>query len=283
MARPRKLLTCQYNDTWTRDFGPLTVESSSGGHVFIDYTFNAWGGKYNSALDDAVTKTLHAYKRFNQTDISSRNFVLEGGAIESDGQGNILTTAACLLNPNRNPELSRREIENELSESLGALNVLWLEDGYLSGDDTDSHIDTLARFAPNNTIVYVACDDPNDEHYDALKKMERQLEMLRSHNKLPYRLIPLPWPSAKYNEEEQRLPATYANYLITNGAVLVPIYQDKHDALALAKISSAYPGREIIGIDCSALIEQHGSLHCITMQIPLGAIEKYSGVESKQL
>jgi agmatine deiminase len=198
--------------------------------------------------------------------------MLEGGAIESDGAGTILTTTECLLNPNRNPHLQQREIEAQLGQLLGAQHFLWLEHGYLAGDDTDSHIDTLARLCPNDTIAYVFCDDPGDEHYAALQRMAEQLRTFRTADDRPYRLLPLPWPQACYGPSGERLPATYANFLIINGAVLVPTYDCAQDETALKVIAQAFPDRKIIGIDCSPLILQHGSLHCVTMQLPRGVL-----------
>lgn len=254
------------NDTWARDFGPITIEED-GKPVLLDFTFTGWGGKFAAEKDNAVSRKLHAAGAFGATPLRTVDLVLEGGSIESDGQGTLLTTTECLLNPNRNPHLSKEQIEDRLKAELGVSTILWLEHGYLAGDDTDAHIDTLARLCPDKTIVYVACDDPVDEHFGTLKAMEQELEQFAG-----YRLLPLPWPGAKYDSEGHRLPATYANYLVINGAVLVPTYSDPADAQALEVIQEAFADREIIGIDCSTLILQHGSLHCITMQIPEGVI-----------
>ncbi len=259
------------NDTWARDFGPLTVERD-GKPLLLDFGFNGWGLKFAADRDNLITGRLHRAGAFGDTPLEIAGLILEGGSIESDGKGTILTTAECLLNPNRNPHLSREEIERALGEKLGADRVLWLENGYLAGDDTDSHIDTLARLAPDDTIVYVRCDDATDEHYPALFLMEKELKALRTREGNPYRLIPLPWPRPCHDEEGERLPATYANYLVLNGAVLVPTYEDPGDEGALAAIGRAYPNREIIGIDCRPLILQHGSLHCVTMQILKGVL-----------
>ncbi len=253
------------NDTWSRDFGPVTIEEG-GKPVLLDFTFNGWGGKFEAGLDNAVTRYLHACGAFGATELRTVDLVLEGGSIESDGAGTLLTTTECLLNPNRNPHLSKAQIEERLRNELGVEKILWLENGYLAGDDTDAHIDTLARLCPNNTIVYVACDDPSDEHFAALKAMELELMQFPG-----YRLLPLPWPKAKFDDDGHRLPATYANFLVINRAVLVPTYNDPADTDALDVVGKAFPGREIIGIDCSTLILQHGSLHCVTMQIPKGA------------
>lgn len=254
------------NDTWARDFGPITIEENDR-PVLLDFTFNGWGGKFPADLDNVISRNLHQRGAFGTTPLRSIDLILEGGSIESDGEGTLLTTTECLLNPNRNPQLSKEQIEGVLKSELGVVSILWLENGSLAGDDTDAHIDTLARLCPNKTIVYVACDDPADEHFEGLKAMEMELM------KFPgYRLLPLPWPSAKYDADGQRLPATYANYLVINGAVLVPTYNDSADERALEVVQKAFPGREIIGIDCSTLILQHGSLHCVTMQIPKGVL-----------
>lgn len=254
------------NDTWARDFGPITIEEN-GAPVLLDFTFNGWGGRFPASLDNAISQKLHEKGAFGTTPLRSIDFVLEGGSIESDGAGTLLTTAQCLLNPNRNPYCTREQIEERLKTELGIHTMLWLNNGFLAGDDTDSHIDTLARLCPNRTILYVACDDPDDEHFEELKAMEQELMAFPD-----YRLLPLPWPSAKYDADGVRLPATYANYLIINGAVLVPSYNDPTDEDALEVVQKAFPEREIIGIDCSTLIMQHGSLHCVTMQIPRGVL-----------
>ena len=195
------------------------------------------------------------------------DFVLEGGSLESDGHGTLLTTSECLLSEFRNPSYTKEMIEQRLKEDFGLVRVLWLNHGYLEGDDTDSHIDTLARFCDRDTIAYVRCDDPVDAHFDALQKMEQELRQFRTFAGQPYRLIPLPMADAAYDDEGNRLPATYANFLIINGAVLVPTYGNPlKDELALNQLRIAFPDREIVGVDCRILIEQHGSLHCVTMQ-----------------
>ncbi len=201
------------------------------------------------------------------------NLIREGGSLESDGAGTLLTISACLLEANRNPHLGRTELEQRLRQQLGAESVLWLEHGYLAGDDTDSHVDTLARLAPDNCIIYQSCDDPADEHYTELTAMAEELASLRTREGHPFQLLPLPWPVACHADDGHRLPATYANFLILNGAVLVPVYDSSRDESALAVIRCAFPDREIIAVPCRPLIEQHGSLHCITMQIPKGVLE----------
>ncbi|MDD2336840.1 MAG: agmatine deiminase family protein [Geobacteraceae bacterium] len=259
------------NDTWMRDFGPITVLEGEK-PLLLDFFFNGWGLKFAADQDNQATRRLHQAGAFAATPLESVGLVLEGGSIESDGNATLLTTEECLLGPNRNPHLSRKEIEAALAETLGAENILWLGNGFLAGDDTDSHIDTLARLCPEDTIVFVTCPDEDDLHFTALRQMASELESFRTGDGLPYRLIPLPWPSPRHDKDGQRLPATYANFLVINEAVLVPTYQDKNDTAALAAIREAFPNRTIIGIDCLPLIEQHGSLHCLTMQIPKGVL-----------
>ena len=266
---PRNLsfIEIDTNDTWIRDFGYISVVED-GEVKLLDFKFDAWGGKFESALDNEVNKKLHQKGYMGVTPLESIDFVLEGGAIESDGLGTILTTSACLCNENRNGGLSKDEVEDKLAEYLGAKRVLWLEHGYLAGDDTDSHIDTLARFVSSDSIAYVQCLDEEDEHYVELKKMEEQLRKFKTLEGKPYVLFPLPMPSAKCNEEGNRLPATYANFLITNGALVYPTYSDYEDEYAHEIFKILFPDREIIPVECSRLIEEGGSLHCSTMQIP---------------
>jgi agmatine deiminase len=258
------------NDTWARDFGPITVYDD-GTPAMLDFGFNGWGLKFPAALDNRINRLL-AEKGLFTAGISTRPLILEGGSIESDGNGTLLVTATCLLSSNRNPHLDRNQLELTLAKELGAEHILWLQHGYLAGDDTDAHVDTLARLCPDDTILYVACDNPADEHFQELSLMQRELEALRTRNGSPFRLLPLPMPAPSFDSEGERLPATYANFLIINGAVLVPTYNDPCDATALALICAAFPGREIIGIDCRPVLEQHGSLHCLTMQLPKGTL-----------
>lgn len=257
------------NDTWSRDHGPITV-LRDGHPLLLDFAFNGWGGKFAAEMDDAITLTLFSKKAFGEISMESVPIVLEGGAIDTDGNGTILTTASCLLNPNRNGDTTESAVEFMLHENLGARRVLWLHHGRLAGDDTDGHIDTLARFCDDKTIAYVACPNRRDSHFAELKAMEEELGEFRTADGEPYRLVPLPWPKAIYDDARKRLPATYANFLIINGAVLVPTYNDKADGKALETLQSCFPDREIVGIDCRCLLNQHGSLHCVTMQIPAG-------------
>ncbi len=264
-----QILGVPTNDTWIRDFGPITVCQGTD-RLWLDFCFSGWGHKFEADLDNQVTRSIHTQGVFGATGLMSIEMVLEGGSIESDGAGTLMTTTQCLLNPNRNAHLNRTDIEARLMCELGVDRFLWLERGYLAGDDTDAHIDTLARFAPHETIVHVTCPDSGDSHYEELQAMEAQLKTWRSRTGQPYRLLALPWPAARFDGDGCRLPATYANFLVINGAVLVPVYGDPRDTEALQVIEQAFPGRRIIGIDCSVLIRQHGSLHCATMQLPQG-------------
>ena len=259
------------NDTWTRDFGPITVLLNNN-PALLDFGFNGWGLKFPANHDNMVSRRLWEQGGFRPR-LNTIGIQLEAGSIESDGLGTILTTRECLLSPNRNPQLDRAELEQAFSSLLGAHRVLWLNNGWLAGDDTDSHVDMLARICPDNTILYVKCDDQRDEHYEPLRLMEQELQAFRAPDESPYRLVPLPWPKARFDESAHRLPASYANFLVINGAVLVPLYEDPDkDEAALNRVGEAFPGREIIGINCLPLIRQHGSLHCITMQLPEGVM-----------
>lgn len=259
------------NDTWVRDYGPIAV-FKDGRTVLTDFTFNAWGMKFAADCDNLVTSRLQARGVFKAPLVNYRDLVLEGGSIETDGNGTVLTTTCCLTAPNRNDALSREQLEQELLDRLGCVKMLWLDHGALSGDDTDGHIDTLARFAPDGVILYCGCDNPEDEHYEPLMKMEEDLKQMTDAEGNPYHLIKLPLPDAMY-DEISRLPATYANFLVMNHQVLVPVYgQPENDVKACELIGQAFPGRKIQGIDCRPLICQHGSLHCATMQLPEGSL-----------
>lgn len=259
------------NDTWVRDHGPITVYQNNV-PTLLDFTFNGWGDKFKSDLDNQVTRHLHSLGAFGVTAMQTINMVLEGGGIETDGAGSLLTTESCLLSPQRNPQLNKQQIEARLKALLGVERVLWLKHGQLAGDDTDGHIDTLARFCDAQTITYIACDDPRDEHYVELQTMEAELKALRTREGKPYRLVPLPWPLAKFSGDGKRLPASCANFLIINGAVLAPTYDDPADAEVLVRLRTCFPDREVIDIPCLPLIKQYGSLHCVTMQLPAGVL-----------
>ena len=263
-----RFMPCDTNDTWARDHGPITLIDPDGRPLLFDFKFNGWGLKFAADKDNLITRRTLEAGLLQGTYVNRLNFALEGGSIESDGRGTLLTTSECLLSPNRNGQMNRAEIETYLKEQFNLRQVLWLDHGYLAGDDTDSHVDTLARLCPDDTIAYVRCTDTADEHYEALRLMEEQLKTFRTPEGKPYRLLPLPMADAIV-EDGERLPATYANFLVMNGAVLYPTYnQPANDAQAAQVLQKAFPGREVVGIDCRALIRQHGSLHCVTMQYP---------------
>ncbi len=283
----RKLLPSEYaerlrcvelpsNDTWARDHAGLALlDERNGGKALADFCFNGWGMKFAANYDNLLTESLYRSGVFADDVklLNLRQFVLEGGAVESDGQGTVLSTASCLFEPNRNAGIPDERLPY-LAQALGAERLLILEHGALMGDDTDGHIDTLARFCSADTIAYVRCDDTCDVHYYSLLAMEKELQELRQANGEPYKLLPLPMAPEVY-EEGERLPATYANFLIINGAVLMPSYQAPTDALAAEQLAKAFPDREICQIDCLPLIKQHGSLHCVTMQYPKGFLKPF--------
>ena len=263
---------CPVNDTWARDHGFITTLLRDGSPVLTDFQFNGWGMKFAAYYDNMINQCLHEdlFPEVGYRD--ARRIVLEGGSIESDGRGTVMTTEECLFAPNRNYFSSREEAEGVLCRFLGAKRVLWIENGYLQGDDTDSHVDTLARFAPHDSIVYVLCADPSDEHYEDLKEMERQIADFRTLDGEPYRMVALPMVTPIYDpdDEEQRLPATYANFYFVNGAILVPVYGVATDEVALGVMAEAFPEYPIVPVASRVLIRQHGSLHCSTMQFPVG-------------
>jgi agmatine deiminase len=259
------------NDTWARDHGGITV-IENGKPVVLDFMFNGWGLKFAADKDNLITELLYSKNILKADKLVKTGLVLEGGGIESDGLGTLMTTSECLLSPNRNPHLSKEDIEARLKSLFGVQRVLWLNNGYLAGDDTDSHIDTLARLCDADTICYVKCEDIKDEHFLALRAMEEELKAFKKANGEPYKLVALPMADACFDDEGQRLPATYANFLIINGAVLVPTYGVKQDKEALEILRGCFPKHEIIGLDCLPLIWQHGSLHCISMQYPVRVV-----------
>lgn len=267
-----RFMECETNDTWARDHGAITMLDAEGASL-LDFMFNGWGLKFASDKDNLIIRQAVKVGFLNGRYVNRLGFVLEGGSIESDGLGTLLTTSECLLSPNRNGQMSRDEIEDYLCSVFHLKQVLWLDHGYLAGDDTDSHVDTLARLCSPDTIAYVQCTDTQDEHYEALHQMEEQLKTFRTLNGNPYRLLALPMVD-KIEEEGERLPATYANFLIMNDAVLYPTYrQPENDQRAKEVLQEAFPEYEIVGIDCRTLIKQHGSLHCVTMQYPAGVLK----------
>ncbi len=269
-ARQDRLLLVQLptNDTWARDFGPITLVTDNG-YAVADFKFNGWGLKFAADKDNLLTRGMIDKGVLRCEYINRLNFVLEGGSIESDGKGTLLTTSRCLLSPNRNGEFSRSDIEEVLTAQFGLRKILWLEHGYLAGDDTDSHIDTLARLAPGDTILYTGCNNADDEHFEELQAMRQELMEFTTSEGNPYNLIELPLPDPVYDADGMRLPATYANFLIMNRTILMPSYrQPMNDELAAKIMRIAFPDHEVRMIDCVALIQQHGSLHCVTMQVP---------------
>ena len=259
------------NDTWVRDYGPITI-NRDGETMLTDFTYNAWGMKFAADCDNLVSSRLKELGILKMPLLNCRDLVLEGGSIETDGKGAVMTTTCCLTAPNRNDALTREQLQQALLERLCCHKMLWVNHGELAGDDTDGHIDTLARFAPDGVILYTGCDDPEDEHFETLKLMEEDLKQFTDAEGKPYRLIKLPLPDACY-DEISRLPATYANFLVTNHQVLVPVYgQTEKDLKACQLIGEAFPGRKVVAVDCRPLICQHGSLHCATMQLPKGAL-----------
>lgn len=262
---------CDTNDTWARDHAFLTCLDNEDPErrILLDFCFNGWGMKFAANYDNQINNRLYKSGLLDGVYLDCRDFVLEGGAIESDGEGTLLTTSSCLLAPNRNEPLDKHDIEKTIRNIFNAKRVLWLNHGGLAGDDTDGHIDTLARFCNPQTIAYVECKDKNDEHYEELNKMQKELRSFRNNEGKPYQLVGLPMPDAIYDEEGYRLPATYANFLIMNDAVLCPTYnQPENDAQAIKTLSEIFTDREVVGVDCRVLIRQHGSLHCCTMQYP---------------
>lgn len=260
------------DDTWARDHAFLTLVGEDGPRL-LDFAFNGWGRKFAAERDNQINRCLWEQGVFGGTYEDHLDFVLEGGSIETDGRGTLLTTTRCMTAPNRNQPLSQADIEERLRAYFHAERVLWLDHGHLAGDDTDGHIDTLARFCPSDTIAYVQCTDASDVHYDELQRMEAQLRTFRTPEDRPYTLLPLPMAEAAYDADGERLPATYANFLVINGAVLMPTYgHPDTDEQARRQLQRAFPRHEVVGIDCQTLILQHGSLHCSAMQFPVGAI-----------
>ena len=270
MARV-SIYECDNNDTWARDHAFITLVSTTDASAscrLLDFRFNGWGEKFAADKDNRINRTLYDKGVFSGERVDYDDFVLEGGSIESDGRGTVLTTSVCLMAPHRNQPMTQAEVETVLKERLCARKIVWLDYGQLIGDDTDGHIDTIVRVCPDNTLLYVGCDDENDPQYADLKALENQLQQATDADGRPYRLLKLPMPDALYDDGD-RLPATYANFLIINGAVIVPTYnQEENDARALELVAEAFPGYDIIGIDSQTIVRQHGSIHCLTMQYP---------------
>lgn len=262
-----------FNDTWTRDYGPLCIEKDNRKRA-LDFGFNGWGLKFAADKDNLINLSLNE-KGLIPDNVyrNNRDFILEGGSVESDGAGTLLTTSRCLCSPNRNGGKSKQELSEILGRRLGVSHVLWLDYGALEGDDTDSHIDTLARIAPNDTIIFTGCRDIDDTHFEELLRMRAQLSMFRTIEGNPFNLVELPLPSPVYDEDGNRIPATYANYLITGKVIFMPTYADpERDLLASRTLNIVFPDHKVVGVDCRTLLKQHGSLHCATMQLHPGEI-----------
>ena len=266
-----RFVECPLNDTWARDHGAISVWGNNGEKCIEDFVFNGWGLKFGADLDNQITRTIYKKGAFaaDVRYLDMRPFVLEGGSIDTDGAGTLMATSECLCSLNRNEYLSRQEIEEKLKQAFGLQHILWLDHGGIAGDDTDSHVDILARFCSPDTIAYTACEDPADENYASLKAMEEQLRTFRTLDDKPYRLIPLPLPEPLYLDD-YRLPASYANFLIVNGGVLMPGAGSPLDEKAAGQLQQAFPDRTVEIIDCRALLSGHGGLHCITMNYPFG-------------
>ena len=263
-----RFVEVEYDDTWLRDTGPITLRGDDGFRL-LDFRFTGWGGKFGAERDDRLVAQLEESGIFSNNTLQSIDFALEGGAIETDGAGTLLSTLHCLRE--RHPTSSQVELETKLGSWLHQDRFLWLQHGYLEGDDTDAHIDTLARFVAPDAIVYQSCDDPDDSHHAELQAMAGELAAMRTRDGTPYRLFPLPWPSPVL-DGDRRLPASYANFLIVNGAVLMPVYDDPADEKAAAVLAEAFPDREIVQVPARPLVWQNGSLHCLTMQMPEGSV-----------
>ncbi len=268
---PAKLtwIEIEYDDTWLRDTGPISLIGGQAGFRILDFNFNGWGGKFRAQRDDALVSGLVQRGLFQNAVLTQLDFVLEGGAIETDGAGTLLSTWTCLHR--RHPQRTRTQIEQQLHAALPIQRILWLEHGELQGDDTDAHIDTLARFTPAAGIIFQACNDSSDLHFAELDAMRKELEVLRDSQGVPYRLHALPWPPAII-EQGRRLAVSYANYLLVNGGVLVPAYELDTDTAAAEVIARAYPDRVMVPVPCRPLIRQNGSLHCVSMQLPSGLL-----------
>ena len=269
------LYECPINDTWARDSGVITMITPDGPEI-LDFAFNGWGGKFPADNDNSINRHLAESHVIYGNYHECKDFVLEGGSIETDGKGTLLTTESCLLTPTRNAMLNKADIELLLKRVFNLRQVLWLKHGSLQGDDTDGHIDTLARLCPGGTIVYVKCSDKNDIHYNELALMEEELKAFRQIDGEAFKLVPLPMPRAIYDKESgERLPATYANYLVLNNAVIMPTYsQPDNDSAATKVLASIFPEREIVSVPATALIRQHGSIHCSAMQLPAGVLKR---------
>jgi agmatine deiminase len=269
-ADPRRIFFHHHptNDAWCRDHGPIFVHREAGGRreqAILDWGYNAWGGKYPPYdLDDVIPRRI---AKELGLPVIEPGIILEGGSIDVNGRGALLTTEACLLNPNRNPQLDRDRIEGYLRAYLGVSHILWLGDG-IAGDDTDGHVDDLTRFVSPDTVVTVVEEDPADENYEPLQENLERLHGMTDQDGMPLRVMTLPMPRPLY-QDGQRLPASYANFYIANGLVMLPTYDPDRDDEAAATLQTLFPDRQIVGVDCTDLVWGLGAFHCVTQQWPL--------------
>lgn len=254
------------DEPWCRDHGPIFLVNDATGEVAAaDFDFNAWGGKYEgTGRDRKVPSTL---ARLLGLRCFTNPMVLEGGSIEVNGTGSLLTTRSCLLNPNRNPVMTPEQVEDNLRGWLGVRNILWLGDG-IEGDDTDGHIDDLTRFVGKSRVVTVVEDNPNDANHKVLQENLAALRGLRDEEGTPLEVVTLPMPANRLDYEGQRLPASYANFLVLNGGVLMPAFRDPRDDEAASILSSVFPGRKVVPVDCRDIIVGLGTVHCLSQQQP---------------
>lgn len=265
---PARLVIAPYNDTWCRDYGPVAV-AAAGRTALLDFRFQGWGSKYEASLDNDINQRLQLLWK---APLQSIDYELEGGSIETDGCGSLLTTEHCLLDSNRNTAFSKAEVEQFVLQQLGLERVLWISEGALLGDDTDSHIDNLVRFCSEDTIAYLTCTRRDDVHYEPLRRMQEQVLQLRRPDGTPYHLHAIDLPEPQFDEAGKRLPGSYVNFLILNGSVLVPVFGCPQDAQALNVLQQCFPGKRIVPVPGANLIRQYGGPHCATMQLPLGTL-----------
>ena len=268
---PLRLVQVPINDTWARDHGAISVWGDQGEKCIEDFVFNGWGLKFGADMDNQITRRIYQKGAFapDVKYLDMRPYVLEGGSIDTDGEGTLLTTRSCLCSVNRNEYLSQAQVEEKLKAAFGLKRILWLENGSIDGDDTDSHVDILARFCSRDTIAYSSCEDPSSPNYEPLRRMEAELRSFRTLDGQPYKLVPLPLPEQLWLEDYP-LPASYANFLIVNGGVLVPGAGSPSDETARERLQALFPDRKVEIINCRALLSGHGGLHCITMNFPEG-------------
>lgn len=264
-----RLVVAPFNDTWCRDYGPVTVAKGKDLQL-LDFQFRGWGNKYAAGLDNDINQRL---VKLWKAPLRVVHFELEGGSIETDGRGTLLATTHCLLDSKRNRELSRKELESFVLEQLGLERVLWISKGMLIGDDTDSHIDNLVRFCDPQTLVYAACTRTDDPHHEPLQAMAAEVKALRQPDGKPYRAEPLEIPAPQFDEKGKRLPASYANFLILNGSVLVPVFNCAADEAALSTLGRCFPDKRIVAVPGGNLIKQYGGPHCATMQLPVSVLK----------